>query len=259
MASPPSPQSLEHLTDRRFSFFPAIVGIEHNEWLLRQATWSEILVSNSKTGQEIWMPRRYVGEISRTEDPVLILGLARELEYKGGMLGPFQRRVISMPSGAGFGEAGSSISDHGAAKPAFGGRLEVSDKRALKLIGVAVGAFILLYILVVGVVRLGDVRQRRLVFTAKDTMYQRLTPHDDHYAVIGKLGKPSTDTVKEIGTISYEALGYPDRKYTVVLMGSDARTVTYIGTMDAGWSPIHTVDLRAGGTTDAMLRALERF
>jgi hypothetical protein len=40
MASPPIPPQLDHLVTRPFSFYPAIVGIEHNEWLYRKANWS---------------------------------------------------------------------------------------------------------------------------------------------------------------------------------------------------------------------------
>ena len=84
MASPPIPPSLEHLATRPFSFYPPIVNVEHNEWLFRKATWSEILVVNCKSGAEVWISRRFVGEVSRIDDPVLIVGLNRELEYKGG-------------------------------------------------------------------------------------------------------------------------------------------------------------------------------
>src|SRR3954466_13968742 len=101
VASPPIPPQLEHLVTRPFSFYPPIVGIEHNEWLYRKTNWSEILVVNCRSGAEVWISRRYVGEEARVEDPVLIVGLARELEYKGGMIVPFQRRVIEMPVAVG--------------------------------------------------------------------------------------------------------------------------------------------------------------
>src|SRR5450755_427366 len=103
MASPPIPPSLEHLATRPFSFYPPILNVEHNEWLFRKATWSEILVVNCKSGAEIWISRRFVGEVSRIDDPVLIVGLNRELEYKGGAVWPCQRRVIEMPLAVGAG------------------------------------------------------------------------------------------------------------------------------------------------------------
>ena len=58
MASPPIPPSLDHLATRPFSFYPPIVNVEHNEWLFRKATWSEILVVNCRSSAEIWIPRR---------------------------------------------------------------------------------------------------------------------------------------------------------------------------------------------------------
>src|ERR1019366_4043821 len=101
MGSTPIPPSLDQLIGRTFAFYPALLGVVHNEWRLEKATWSEILVTNTQTGSEIWIPRRFVGEVSRTDDPILIVGLNRELELKSGMGGAHQRRGISMPSAAG--------------------------------------------------------------------------------------------------------------------------------------------------------------
>src|ERR1700683_3288401 len=99
--SPPISPPLEGLRNRPFSIYPAILDIEHNEWRYRKATWSEVLVVNARTGQEIWIPRRFLGEISRIEDPVVIVGLVKELEYREGAVWPYQRRVIEMPIAVG--------------------------------------------------------------------------------------------------------------------------------------------------------------
>src|SRR5262245_62416460 len=96
MASPPIPPSLDHLTTRPFSFYPAIVNIEHNEWLFRKATWSEILVVNCKSAAEIWILRRFMGEVSRVDDVVMIVGLNRELVYMCGAVWPYYRMVHDM-------------------------------------------------------------------------------------------------------------------------------------------------------------------
>ena len=101
MSIPPIPPPLDHLGVRSFSFYPAILNIEHNEWLFRKATWSEILVHNVKTNEELWIPRRFLGEISRIEDPVVIVGLVKELEFRMGAVWPYQRRVIEMPIAVG--------------------------------------------------------------------------------------------------------------------------------------------------------------
>src|SRR5262247_3348741 len=146
MASPPIPPSLEHLATRPFSFYPAIIGVEHNEWLFRKATWSEILVVNCKSGVEVWIPRRFVGEVSRIDDPVLIVGLTRELEFKAGSVWPYQRRVIEMPLAVGGFPLPPAESPAGRGPaPVVGIRLEPSDKRIFKLIGAAVAIAILLY------------------------------------------------------------------------------------------------------------------
>ena len=260
MASPPIPPSLEHLAARSFSFYPAILNVEPNEWLFRKATWSEILVVNCRTQEEIWIPRRFVGEVSRVDDPVLIVGLNRELEFKGGSVWPHQKRVIQMPVTVG---ATARVPEEAPERlepaPVVGIRLEPSDKRIFKLIGGAVGIAVLLYIFAVTLNRVGDFRQRDVVFTAKDQQFLDLSGRDDYLSIVQKLGQPSSDRQHEVGTIRYRALGYPDRKYTVILMGDGATSERYIGALDENWSPIHSVELYSGGTTLSLLRSLKRF
>ena len=255
MASPPIPPTLDHLVTRPFSFYPAIVGIQHNEWLFRKANWSEILVLNCKSGAEIWISRRYVGEVSRVDDPVLIVGLNRELEYKGGMVVPYQRRVIQMPVAMG----GSTVAPGGPERAApasiIGIRVQSStDNRIFKLIGAAIAFSILFYIVAVNLSR------GRVVFTPREQISLGLNGRDDRTAVIAKLGQPATDRWQsEVGAQQYEALGYPDRKITVILMGIDRKSALYIGTLDRDWRPVHSIALRSGGTTASLLRELKRF
>src|SRR5664279_3284941 len=255
MASPPIPPQLDHLITRPFSFYPPIIGIEHNEWLYRKASWSEILVMNCKSGEEIWFSRRYIGEVSRVDDPVLIVGLKCELEYKGGMVVPFQRRVIEMPVAAGSAKAAGGGAERPEPGLIVGIRMASSqDRRIFRLIGGAVTVAILLYVLAVSLSR------QRVVFTAKDQTYLGLTARDDRTEVVVKLGEPGSDHWQsEEGALQYEALGYPDRQLTVILMGSDRQSVQYVGTMDKDWKPVHSVRLRSGGTTDSLLRGLKRF
>jgi hypothetical protein len=258
MASPPIPPSLDHLATRPFSFYPAIINIEHNEWLFRKASWSEILVVNCKSGAEIWIPRRFVGEVSRVDDPVLIVGLNREIEYRGGMVLPVQRRVIEMPVAVG-GTSTGPASDRAAPAPIVGIRLQSStDTRAFRLIGGSLAVAILVCLLTVILFRVGEIRQR-VVFTPKDQTFLDLSSRDDRTAVVGKLGPPANDRFQESGTIEYEALVYPDRKFIVILMGRDRQSVTYIGTMDQNWHPVHSISLHSGGTTASLLRGLKRF
>src|SRR6266702_3262711 len=231
MASPPIPPQLDHLITRPFSFYPPIIGIEHNEWLYRKANWSEIQVVNCKSGAEIWISRRYIGEVSRVDDPVLIVGLNRELEYKGGMVVPFQRRVIEMPLAVGGRPETASAGERPEPGLLVGIRMaSPQDKRVFRLIGGAVTVAILLYVLAVSLSR------QRVVFTTKDQTYMGLNARDDRTEVVVKLGEPASDHWQsEEGALQYEALGYPDRQVTVILMGSDRKSVQYVGTMDKDW------------------------
>jgi hypothetical protein len=261
MSSPGSPPSLDHLSTRPFSFYPAIIGVEHNEWLFRKATWSEILVVNCKSGNEVWIPRRYIGEVSKVDDPVLIVGLNKELEYKGGAIWPYQRRVIQMPMAVGGGPQRTTEEPQPPPPaPSTGLRLDSpTDRRIFKLIGIVVLASIAAYLVMLNYMRVGELRQR-VKFTTKDQSYLELTGRDDYFAVVQKLGRPAQERWQtETGAIQYQALGYPDRGYTVILMGSDRKSAAYIGTLDSNWTPVHSVELHTGGTTFPMLRGLKRF
>jgi hypothetical protein len=257
MASPPIPPSLDHLAARPFSFYPPIVGMEHNEWLFRKATWSEIQVVNCRSGDEIWISRRFIGEVSRIDDPVLIVGLNRELELKSGMVVPFQRRIIEMPAAVNAPvPAGGAAEERNAPAPVVGIRLEPSDRRILKMVLVAVGTLVGLSILAIAFTHVGELRQKNVVFVGSDQSYMSLNGRDDYLSVIQKLGAPpATDRTAETGTILYRALGYPDRRYTVILMGADKNSMTYIGTVDQNWHAIQSVNAH----TDALLRGLRRF
>ena len=88
---------LSELRNRPFAFFPAILGAERNEWRLRTASLSEIVVENIQTGNQLTLPRHWMGEISSVEAPVLIVGLVKELELREGAVVPHRRKVLEMP------------------------------------------------------------------------------------------------------------------------------------------------------------------
>lgn len=255
MASPPIPPLLGHLAARPFSFYPPILNIEHNEWIFRKATWSELLVVNHKTGAELFIPRHFVGEISLIDHPVVIVGLNRELEFKDGAVWPYQRRVIEMPLAV-----GAVAPLRPAPAPVVAIRLENRrDRRAFKWIGGTMAAAIVLHFAVVNIlVHVAEVRHRTVL--ARDRQYLDLTSRDDYSGVVRKLGNPAWEhrTLADNG-IYYRALGYPGRKFTVILMGGDPWAAYYIGTMDANWNPLHSASLPAGGSSAGLLRALKRF
>jgi hypothetical protein len=257
MGSAPLGQPFDHMAERCFSFFPPIVGMEHNEWELRQVNWSEVLVSNKVTSQELWIPRRYFGQASMIDDPVLIVGLTRELEFAGGMLRPFKQRLIKMPATPAPLPADAKA-ERAVAHEMMHVRSETSDKRAFHLIGIAVGLALLVWVVGAAALRVGFVRQK-VVITTKDQTFQTLTARDDRFAVVSRIGQPSLDRFKEVGTIQFEALSYPDRRYTVILAGKDTRALAYIGTVDDNWRPVHYVFFKTGGTTESLLETIQRF
>ena len=263
MSSPVIPPPLEALRNRPFSFYPAILNVEHNKWQYRKATWSDVLVVNARTGQEIWIPRRFLGEISRIEDPVVIVGLLKELEYKEGAVWPYQRRVIEMPIAVGASVRPPSPAQQTGPAPVVGIRLESNpESHILRIIGGALVLGIVAAYVAVNFYR-DSVLRPRIAYMAKDRTYLSLTAQDDYGAVVRKLGAPAHDRWQSpAGGTRYRALSYPDRACTIILMateGNDASNhATYIGTLDANWNPVHSAAL-SKGDAGALLRSLPRF
>ena len=96
MPAPHIPTPLEQLGHRPFSFYPAIQNIQHNEWQLRRAHANEIQVVNTKS--PCGFPAVFLASgVSKHEEPVVIVGLLKELECREGIVVPHVRRVIEMP------------------------------------------------------------------------------------------------------------------------------------------------------------------
>jgi hypothetical protein len=258
METPPIPPPLEILVDRTFSFYPPIINVEYNEWSFRRATWSELLVSNVKTGEDIWIPRHFVGEVSKIEDPVVIVGLNKELEYRGGAIWPHQRRVISMPS-AGSERIMPAGSHHETRAPASMASIRLdsrAESRVGRLVLIILAGLVITSLIAVTVVRQGILRPR-ISYVIKDQSYLELTREDDYYAIVRKLGTPVQDRWRsETGELQYRVLTYPRRSFVVILLGTDRNSARYIGTLDNDWRPVHYIEFARGGSTLPMLRSL---
>ena len=149
MPGPPIPASFESLRHRPFSFYPPIVNVEHNEWVLRRANWTDFQVINTKTKDEVCVPRRFVGEGALVEEPVMIVGLVKELEYREGLVLPHVRRVIEMPRAVNAVATSRAIGPPRIA-PVVGIRIEAEPRsRAWRLLVAAVAAAVLLCVAVV--------------------------------------------------------------------------------------------------------------
>lgn len=250
------PPPYDQLGPRAFSFYPALVGIEHNEWRFRKATWSEVLVLNTKTEDEIWIPRRFLGELSRTDDPVMIVGLTKELEFRAGQIVPHVRRVIEMPRAVND-VPRPPLEEPSTVAPVVGIRLDsgAEGRVGRLLVGVMLAGIVGCILLVVF---FRSERNPRVRYAAVLQSDLDLTGQDDFYAVERKLGTPASDQWRsDNGEMQYRVLRYPDRGMSVILMGPDRKQAKYIGAVDQNWRPVHAVSLPGGRDTYSLLRTLK--
>jgi len=260
MSLPPI-SALNHLGNRGFSFYPPILNIEHNEWFFRRGTWSEILVVNSRSAMEIWIPRRFLGEVSLIEDPVVIVGLVKELEYKAGAVWPHRRRVIEMPIAVGERPRPPQPRRELLA-PVIGIRTEsVTDSRVGKLVGLTILASAIGVTCCIGlsVLREGSLKPRT-AYSVADQKYLELTGNDGYDAVLRLLGPPAEDQWQRGGgTAPIRRLWYPQRGYSVILKGNSRDTIRYIGAVDAGGNPIFRSTLGNSRSTFSTLKSIKNF
>jgi hypothetical protein len=259
MAVPPIPPPLAQLGSRPFSFYPAILKAGHNEWIYRSATWSEVLVGNTKTNQEVSVPRRYLGEISRVDAPVMIVGLRTELEYRSGAVWPAERRVIEMPRAVNDAPGPRIAQAPVGGAVVVGIRLENdSNSRVGKLVlgGVALG--VAGCVLAISLFR-GGVIATRAFYAPLSQVDLPFTPDDDYAAVVRALGPPQGQRWRSVADEQFELLAYPQRGLYVILMGHERGAVRYIGAMDWNWHPAHAVDLADNVSSYGLLRRLPKF
>jgi hypothetical protein len=263
MAVPPIPPPLAQLGRRPFSFYPAILNAGHNEWVYRNATWSDVLVRNTKTNEEVSVPRRYVGEISRVDAPVMIVGLLAELEYREGVVWPAERRVIEMPRAVNDAPRPRRTQSQAVRAPVVGIRLE--SERTSRVGRVIVGGVALSVagcVLAISLFRGGVIATRVFYapFTQTDLPF---TPDDDYAAVVRAWGQPGAERWRSVAPGSageqYELLAYPQRRLYVILMGHERGGARYIGAMDWSWHPAHAVDVAGYGSSYSLLRRLPKF
>ena len=263
MPAPHIPTPLDQLGHRRFSFYPAIVNIEHNEWLFRRSDWDEIEVMNTKTYEELWIPRRFLGGIASAEEPVVIVGLVKELEYREGAIVPLVRRVIEMPRAVNDGmtdalRVTSAPLHPGRLAPVVGIRTE-SDHHPAKGRGVLPKVAFGLLVCVVGLAlfRDGPFSTRARFFATAPRLPLPFTANDDYFSIVNRIGRPSTDTVRPAAAGGeIHLLRYPDRGFVLVVYGPDRDQARYVGAVGRGGRVIHSVALPGGSDSSALLAQL---
>jgi len=213
------------------------------------------MVRNTKTNEDVSVPRRYLGEISRVDAPVMIVGLMAELEYRAGVVLPAERRVIEMPRAVNESPRPRLAQSAAVRAPVVGIRLE--SERTSRVGKVAVGGVAIGVagcLLAISLFR-GGVIATRAFYAPAVRVDLPLTAEDGYTAVVHTLGRPAMERWDH----RYQVLTYPQRKLYVILMGPDRGAARYIGAMDWNWRPAHAVDLAGYGSTYGLLKRLPKF
>jgi hypothetical protein len=261
--SSPAESPHEALSGRRFAFYPAIRNIEHNEWTLEGETWSEILAKNVGTGQELWIPRNHLGEVSSSDLPVLIVGLKRELEHKAGTVFPFRSAVVEMPGKPVRRPASDPTPEP---EPPPPNRDSSTETETFSLIGKALVLGLLAAFLITVFAAGGFRNPIAALFQADvsttDQRYLALTGQNDYHDVVAKLGAPEREEwiTKDDAELQFQALFYPARRYIVILMGGERGNQRYIGALhDPERKLLDSARLAGGGDASALMKNLPKF
>lgn len=257
-STPPAlPPPFDRVGDRPFSFYPPIVHIPHNEWLVKEATWSEVLVVNVKSHEQLWLPRQYVGDLSRTDEPVMIVGLKRELEFKAGGVWPHVKRVIEMPRGLSSVPPPAANAEPIKPPPGVSATMGASSPNESNigrlilmslLIGIGLTAIVVAYYR-------GQNSAESATFRGVMQTSLGLSAADNVHAVIRKFGAPASDRWKgDEGELNFRILTYPQRGFTVILMGRERDAARYIGATDNNGQVIDSVEMPGGASTAALVR-----
>ncbi|HYL36234.1 MAG TPA: hypothetical protein VEV17_10015 [Bryobacteraceae bacterium] len=259
MSAPSIPPPIAQLGARSFSFYPAIQNIQHNDWIYQSATWSEVLVRNTRSNETISIPRRYVGDVSSVEAPVRIVGLLTELEFRSGAVCPLKKRVIEMPLAVNDSLARPAVQRPAARAPVVGIRLEDdAGSRIPKMVLAGVALGLAGCVLAISLFRGGLIASRAFYAPAPQDL--GLNASDDHESVLRSLGRPARDVWQtDSRGRQFHLLWYPRLRIYVVLMGQGSGETSYIGALDRDWRPVHTVVLSGYGNTYALLASLRRF
>lgn len=225
------PPPLDQLGRSPFSFYPPILNIQHNRWVIRRANWNEVQVMNTKTSVELWIPRHFLGEVSLVGEPVMIVGLMKELECREGVVYPHVRRVIEMPravNDAPRPRIRASRTEHPA--PVVGIRLESVAPHKRTILG-AIAAGLLACVGCALVIRDGGFT--RFAHAASSQIDLPFAARDDYESIVRRFGPPAHERALA-GHIT--RLSYPDRSVALFLM--DGR---YIGAVARDGRIVQTV------------------
>jgi len=218
-------------------------------------TWTEVEVMNTKSSSEISVPRRFLGEVSLIEEPVMIVGLLKELEYKEGVVLPHVRRVIEMPLAVNDSfRPRMRPPEPDRPAPVIGIRVESAhESRVGRRMRAVIAAGILACVAIAIVLR--DSAGGTLVkLSAPAAIELPLTAQDDFGSIVARFGMPAKDRSFHTGEHAYRRLWYPQYSFGLVLMGPDRDHALYIGALDQYGRTIHSVQLPDGTNSASLLK-----
>ena len=261
MSAPPIPTPLQELGQRPFSLFPPIVDVEHNEWTFRSATASDVQVMNVKTATDLWIPRHFLSGVSSIEEPVIIVGLTKELRCREGVAVPHIRRVLEMPRAVNESrQSFKSAPPIGRLAPVIGIRLETAgEARSRRFLPGIVAAGILGCVVIMSFLRGGPLLiYGRLAAPAQLNL--PLTPGDDYASIVHKLGQPSAERWQSAsdGTFCL-LLRFRQKPYILVLAGADRDHARFAGALSRSGRVIQSVNLGDGVSSSTLLKQLKPF
>lgn len=238
VSAPLIPAPIPELARRPFAFSPAIAGIESNEWLLRRSGWGEIVAENAQTSQQISVPRKFYAGLCDDEDGSAIAALTEPLEFRHGRVVPVRRGVIAMPAARQAEVPAWKRSQ----RPSPVVAIRVEQPRAPRWRRVLKGSLAIGFVACVAVVFL--VRDAHLAkamgWAASPARPLPLAAGDDYFAVVNKLGRPSSDRwieSREGGGI--RRLIYPRRRLSVILAGETRESAVYLRSFGRDGSIVH--------------------
>lgn len=256
MPAAPIPPAFESLPGRRFCFYPPILKADSNEWTFRRATWSEIVVRNAATAADVWIPRRFVGDVSGLDHPHPVVSLLAQLEHRDGLVLPHRCRIIEIP--VAVVETPGQRRENRQPAQVINIRLEArTESRAGRLAGGAIALGVLGCLAVVGYSLEGGYAHRRSLVTAPGPSYMTLRGEDDYQAVVQALGLPDSDRwLSTPHGNRLRVLNYADRGFRAVLAPRASGGERYIGAVDERGRLLQPVNRPRDGE---LLRGLAAF
>ena len=242
-------------------FEPPISGAGHNQWVLRRASWTELTATNTKTGREVTISRRWVVgirfadtaehagiDLVRHHSLDATVTLNQELELTAGRVVPLRRRVLEMPHPAS--RVPTDKADLERARrgedwqaPIVAIRVESeTSSRLRKLLKGSVAVGFVALIALVGFTRNAHLGQRLGLMYSTQLPF---TGADDYRDIIAEFGEPVSDQWIETDDGGYRRLGYTAKRLAVILAGETPTTAHYIGAVGRNGTFVHAASSAA--------------